>query len=165
MKTNNQSVKLLLLIIFGFTIAFTACKKDKVENPPSNTALLTSSNWKMTALTVSPGFPIYDNDGNIIGTTTDLFAQNESCTNDDTFKFNTDKTILFDEGASKCNAGDPQTTSGTWAFKTNETILSMTNDGNLQDFTIVELKDNSLKLKYSQDIGPATYTLALTFTH
>lgn len=165
MKTNYQSAKLLLLITFGLTIVFAACKKDESEDPPSNTELLTSSNWKMTAFTINPGFPIFDNEGNVIGTSEDVFAETESCSIDDTFKFNTDLSVVFDEGASKCDDNDPQTSPGTWAFKTNETILSLTSDGYTQDFTILELKDNIFKFKYSEVDGAETYTYTLTFSH
>lgn len=165
MKIINQSAKLLFFITISLTFVFSACKKDKNDDPATKTELITASKWKMTAFTVNPGFPIFDNQGNIIGTSEDMLAQMDACSIDDTFKFNTDMTFVFDEGASKCDSGDPQSTAGTWAFISSETILSITDDGSVQDLTILELKENILKVNYSEIDGSDTYTYTITFTH
>ena len=163
MKTTISTTKLMILVIMSATIALSACKKDAA--PPSKTDLLTTSQWKITAFTVDPAIPVFDTQGNITGFTTDMFPYMESCSKDDTFKFKSDNTVEFDEGALKCDTTAPQTTSGTWSFKTNETILSIIEDGSLQDYTLMELTESSLKMKYSQTDGSDTYTFIIAFSH
>ena len=165
MQKNNQSAKLLFMIAISLTVVFSACKKDKEDDAKTKTELLTASNWKMTASTVNPEMPVYDDDGNIIGTSGDEFAQMEPCFKDDFTKFNTDFTVNFDEGPTKCDDSDPQTVSGTWTFKSNETMLTVTQDGFTQDVNILELTSTTLKLQYSDSWESETYTFTITFTH
>jgi len=162
MKRTNWTKRLLLLSFLSLTLAFSACKKD---DPPTNTDHLTGSLWKMTAITIDPAFPIFDVNGNITGYTNDLFSQLSPCAKDDTYKYNSDFTMKTDEGASKCDSGDPQSTAGIWSFNTDETVLSTTSDGFTQVSTIMELTSEVLKLKYSQPVGPTTYTFNITFSH
>ena len=163
MKTAISITKLMILVIMSATIALSACKKD--ASPVSKTDLLTASQWKMTAFTVDPGFPIFDALGNITGYSTDMYSSMESCSKDDTFKFNSDNSVKFDEGASKCDSSDPQSTSGTWSLKTNETILSLIDNGSAQDYTIMELTARILKMKYTQTDGSVSYTFTITLSH
>lgn len=165
MNKFTQNTKRLLVFICSLIVVFSACRNDKNDDSPSRTGLLTSSKWKMTSNTVSPERPVYDNDGNIIGTSGDYFAQMEACFKDDNTKFNTDLTVTFDEGATKCNDNDPQITTGSWVFKNNETILSVTENGNTQDVNILELTENILKLQFSESYMSEDYTYTVTFTH
>jgi hypothetical protein len=137
-----------------------SCKKD--DDDPSNTDKITGKNFVMTAWTIDPPVDIG------AGPFSDLFALLPACTKDDITVFNADGTMTLDEGASKCEQGDPQTTSGTWSFIDNETKLSTTVDGNTQVMDIVELTENTLRLSYeeTEDYGDGekTYTNTITFT-
>jgi hypothetical protein len=119
--------------------ALGACKKD--SDPvatPSRTDLLTTPKWKISTGTVSLGttsLPI----NVVLGT----------CYNDDTFKFNTDKTVVDDAGATKCDATDPQTRTGSWSFaNSDQTQMQLTVPGTPLNgtFDIKELTSNSLRL-------------------
>lgn len=153
----------MILVVMSATIALSACKKDAAS--PSNTDLLCASKWKITAFTVDPGFPLFDALGNIMGYSTDMYSSMESCSKDDNIKFNSDNNVNYDEGASKCDSSDPQSTSGTWSFKTNETILSLIDNGSSQDYTIMELTASSLKMKYTQTGGSVSYAFIITLSH
>lgn len=165
MQKTIQSSKMLLLLALSLTVVLSACKKDKEDDPKTKTDLLTASNWKMTASTVSPEMEVYDDEGNIIGMSGDEFAQMEPCFKDDLTRFNTNFTVTFDEGATKCDDSDPQSVTGTWAFKSNETMLSVTEDGYTQDVSILELTSTTLKLQYTDSWDSETYTFTITFTH
>ena len=112
----------------------------------------------MTALTINPA----------VNSMTDFYAFLPACTKDDLTKFNSDGTVNFDEGATKCDSGDPQTTYGTWSFNSDQTVLSVTSEGLTEAYTISELTETVLKFSYTMvdDLGEGekTYTLAVTFT-
>jgi hypothetical protein len=116
-----------------------ACKKD--SDPvasPSRTDLLTTPKWKITGGTIGSGaaaFPI-----SVILPT---------CYNDDTFKFNTDKTVVDDAGTVKCNATDPQTQTGSWSFSnSDQTQMQLNVPGTPLNgtFDVKELTSNSLRI-------------------
>lgn len=150
-------------IVFALTSVFlfsSSCKKD--DEDLSNTDRLTGKNFIMTAWTIDPPVDIG------AGPFSDLFALLPACTIDDITTFNADGTMTVDEGASKCEQGDPQTTSGTWSFIDNESKLSTTVDDITQIMNIVELTENTLRLSYeeTEDYGDGeqTYTNTITFT-
>lgn len=157
----------LLGLISLVAIFVSSCSKDDdnpADNPKTATEYLTAGNWKMTALTVNPGI----NFGG--GTITNFYAQMPACTTDDLTKFNSDGTITDDEGATKCDPGDPQsTTEGTWVLSEDNSTLTM--DYPEEDptvLTIVELNGSSLKGTYTiiEDFGagPEAYTFAVTLS-
>jgi len=149
-----------IMLLSGLILAGTSCSKD--EDEKTNKDLLTGKDWKMTALTVNPAVVI---EGISFS---DFYAFLPACTQDDLTKFNSDGTVNFDEGATKCDSGDPQTTYGTWSFNADQTVLSVTADGLTEAYTISELTETSLKFSYTMvdDLGEGikTYTLAVIFT-
>jgi Lipocalin-like domain len=121
-------------------LVFTACKKDK-----STTELLTSGNgWKITAFTVNPGIPV--GNGVVI---TDFYAQIEACTKDDITIFKAGGVLNTDEGLTKCDPTDTQTTIGTWALSADEKTITFDNES----WTIVSLGSKEMKLTSSIDFA------------
>jgi hypothetical protein len=120
-------------------VSLGACKKDSEPvATPSRTDLLTTPKWKLSTGTVSGG-----------GLTLPISTIVTACYNDDTFKFNTDKTVVNDAGTVKCNATDPQTQTGSWSFSnSDQTQLQLTvpNTPLNGAFDIKELTSNSLRL-------------------
>lgn len=155
--------RMLILSLLSVTFMFSACKKD--DETSSKTKLLTGSSWKMTAFTMEPGFPIFDENFNIIGYSTDMFADMDTCEKDDTHKFNTDQSVITDEGATKCDSSDPQKTNGTWSFNSDETGITITEDGLSETVTILELTDKVLKFKSTETYDSVTTTYTLTYSH
>lgn len=135
------------LFIAAFTLvavtSITSCKKEEEEDPATSTTVVTipetatqklcDKSFKMTAWTSSPAW---------LGVT-DVYAVTQSCYKDNTMVFHTVGTVIGGEGAEKCNAGDPQTTTGTWVFTNNETILRV-NDTTI--YTILVNDGITLKL-------------------
>ena len=138
MKSN-----LLKLFVFGLTLtAFTACNKDDDNGTPkTKSELLTQAAWKYQ----KAGF-----DGN--GDNQIDVEAAEDCSKDDLLTFAVGGTGTLDEGATKCDVDDPQSTPITWQFKNNETELDY--DGEVAK--IISLDANLLKLSYDFDMGGGT---------
>lgn len=114
--------------------------------------------WKVTSATFTP--PV-----TIGGTTyTDayplLFSQ--TCQQDNLFIFKDGNIVLEDEGATKCDAADPQQTSATYLFSgTNLTIYS--ND--TTTFSGVSVDEDHLKGIITGDFGGGTMAnVAITWS-
>lgn len=149
--------KITLIIAALALITISSCKKDE-ETAKTNTDHLTASPWKMTKMTINPGIDF----GNGI-LVTDLYAFQEACSKDDTEKFNVGGTGVTDEGATKCDPTDPQTSSFKWAFASNESKLIFDGD----TFNIATLNASSLNLnseidgtEFGGDPGKHTITVA-----
>ncbi|MCF8364949.1 MAG: lipocalin family protein [Bacteroidales bacterium] len=159
----NQLIYSALFLFTAFVLATSvSCKKDEDDSPQTKTDQITGKNFVVTAMLISPAV---EYNGIEIS---DFYSIMPSCTKDDITIFNTNGTATFDEGATKCDAGDPQTTSGTWAFLENETRLSVTSDGETEVYNIVELSESKLKISFEivEDFGNGdeTYTYTVTFT-
>ncbi len=131
--------------------AFTACKKDE----KTKTEILTSKNWKLTALTVNP--PII----NPITQTsfTDAYALLQPCETDNLFIFKANNTGIIDEGPTKCSSSAPQTEIITWAFNSTETVLTFHGE----DHQIVELTEKKIVTTYTENFLGTTFTYTATF--
>lgn len=148
MKTQLLSIINCLAILVLF---FTNCQKEDSTPPPSktNTQRMTQSPWKFSAATVSGV--------NVSGSL-------QTCQKDNILTFTTAVAGSMDEGATKCNAGDPQTNPFTWNFANNETIVHISTvlfTGGITDFTLVSISDTQLVL--SQVIN--SQTVVVTFIH
>lgn len=146
-----------LAMVFASVLMFSSsCKKD--DDDPTNTDKITGKSFVMTAWTIDP--PISYQGVSI----SDLYDFLPDCSKDDITIFNADGTMVGDEGAIKCDAGDPQTETGTWLFLDNETQLSVTFDNDTDVMDIVELTESTLKLAYEETDEGVTYTNTITFT-
>ena len=72
----------------------------------------------------------------------------EACIKDDLKVFNNNFTFQYNEGLISCNP--PQNViSGNYTLNSNNTILTITGNGNSQSIEILQLDANILKFKYS----------------
>lgn len=148
-----KNLKLLTLFV-TLVLLFNSCKKDEL----SRTQMLCGKFWINTSCTIDP--PII-----VAGTPiTDFWAQMDQCWRDDLQKFESNGIYTFDEGASKCDVNDPQTTTGLWSWNSDETIVSVTQGGNTTSYTILELSSTSFKAKYSQLANWGSGNLMYTYT-
>ena len=155
----NSSIKTpisCLLVVPILWLFLSGCKKDDHE-VVSKTALLTSKGWIVTAHTFSPAFD-FDGDG---VDDSNLYQFYDDCIKDDITKFYTNGKGDYDEGATKCDPGDPQTTHFSWSFTTNESKLVI--DTDVAD--VVELTSTVLKLKNECTFYGTTYTEIISFSH
>jgi hypothetical protein len=139
----------MLVLIVGFA----ACGKEE-DPPPTKTQLLTSASWKFKSASVSG---------------VDITNQLQACQKDNVYTFNSSGSSAMDEGATKCNAADPQSTSGTWSFASNETIINLASPlftGGGTSLTVVTLSETELivSFPYTPPLS-STVTVNATFTH
>jgi hypothetical protein len=156
MKTIFWMAKLATLGLFAL-LFITSCKKDDPVTP-DKTALLTGGSWKLSAMTVDPAIDWY-------GTPVkNVFPQLPACLKDDLTIFKANGIVNYDEGASKCDPNDPQTTSGTWAFNPEETILSITADGETTSWDITKLTSTTVAADYDITEEGVTYTFSVSYS-
>lgn len=144
-----------LLLVSAFAIlAFSACKKDKTK-----TELLTDGSWKMTAASISPA-----QDFNGDGVPDDFFQTFPACEKDNVLTFKEGGTWVDDEGATKCDAADPQSTTGTWAFKENESKIELiTPNVDTALATIITLDESTFK--FNIKVGDPADNTIVTITY
>ncbi|HRI59628.1 MAG TPA: lipocalin family protein, partial [Saprospiraceae bacterium] len=90
-------------------------------------------------------------------------AQLAACDKDNFVEFKADGSFVSDEGATKCNAADPQQETGTWAFAQNETHLVVAGADYDFDAEIVELTDSKIEVKYDTDLSGIVTTTTTVF--
>jgi hypothetical protein len=146
---------------FCFAILFFSCKKDKDSSgTPSKTKteLITQSTWKFSTATVG-------------GSDVSSFLQ--SCQKDNILTFvkpvsGTTGDGSADEGATKCNSGDPQTNPFTWYFQSNETSIHISTvlfSGGSSDFNLVSVTTTELVVSQDITIGGPSQNAVVTFVH
>ncbi len=155
--------KLAYLALSGTTLllALTACNdKDSDPTPAAatRTSLLTGHNWKVSSATITA-----------TGTTISQNIFNKPCELDDFYTFRTDKTVIDDEGATKCDQADPQQETGAWAFSTDEQKLTLTAGGQslfvvAPDADIKELSATTLHLTATGPVVDPTTGISVPCT-
>ena len=141
--------------LFTVLFIFSSCKKDDTPAPApkTKTELISQGTWKFSAATV----------GGI-----DVSAFLQTCQKDNTLLFVAAGTGTEDEGATKCNAGDPQTNSFTWNFASSETILHVSTilfTGGSSDFTLVSLTETQLVISQMITVSGSSQNAVVTFIH
>ncbi len=131
MKTLNAIIYAIACIVL-----ISSCKKDDETPSVSKAELLagkTSKAWRKTA-------------GKENGS--DYYTTLPTCYKDDITVFSANKNFEFNEGATKCDSGDPQIIEAdTWEFKSNETIINVFET----DYKILELTNTTLRVSYTDD--------------
>jgi hypothetical protein len=135
---------------------FASCDKDDntTTTPKTKTELLTQSNWKFKSAFVG---------------TTDYSSGLQACQKDNILTFSANGNGNLDEGAAKCNMGDPQNNPFTWNFQTSETELFISTilfTGGSKTFTLVSLTETELVVSqpFTPPVGP-TQVVVVTFNH
>jgi hypothetical protein len=151
----KKQIRLLFVLVAANFFIFSSCHKtDTPPAPKTKTQLLTQATWKFKSATAGGS----DASGYLL-----------ACQKDNIYTFLAAGTGTVDEGLTKCNVADPQTTSLTWNFATNETILHVSaplfsNTGN--DFTLVSLTETVIVVStyYTPLVGPSIL-VTITFLH
>jgi VCBS repeat-containing protein len=140
-----MNIRKTLLVAMMAVVVF-ACKDD--DESPSKTSLL-SKKWKVTKYEMA-GIDV-----------TEFYSEGD-CENDDYLEFKADGTFLEEVGAEACFSGDVDG-SGTWAFKENESILTIDYaDEDAEDFKVKQLDGSTMKLSITDD--DFNQELTITFT-
>jgi len=132
-------------------LGLAACS-NKDDSGPTNTELLTSATWKYKNAGVD-----VNNDGFIDTGVPPGYVGD--CDKDNLLTFKSDGTGILDEGATKCDPGEPQTKPFTWTFKNNETVINFPSavfSGITGDVKILKLTSTELNLSKEVNIGGTT---------
>lgn len=156
-------MKTPIVIIMVFSaislIFFPGCqKKDNNSGgsgPATKTQFITQSSWKFSTATVGG---------------TDASSLLQTCQKDNILTFISNGTGSVDEGATKCNSGDPQTNLFTWSLQSNETMLNTSTPlipGGTGVFSIDALTGTTLTLSQQTNLVPSmgAVTIVVTFIH
>ncbi|MBF9235967.1 hypothetical protein I2I05_01025 [Hymenobacter sp. BT683] len=157
------------LLILSLALVAAACGKDGDPTPDkpavsAKTALLTTPKWRITAIVGTTTFG---------GQTTTIngYASLPACQKDNFGKFNVDKSVVMDEGATKCSTTAPQSKTGTWSFNAAETELTTVDPsqptGTLQHTVVAEvlqLTATALKVKTTTTQTVSGFTIVSTAT-
>ncbi len=145
---------LCVLIAANFFISSSCNKSDDPPPPKTKTELLTTGSWRFSSATYNGA---------------DASGYLQACQKDNFYIFLVAGTGTVNEGPTTCNVGDPPTSSFTWNFATNETILHVnapffSNTSN--DFTLVSISETQLVVStlYTPPVGPSI-TVTVTFVH
>jgi hypothetical protein len=150
--------KLSLLLLAA--LALGGCKKNDDANAPagpSKADLLTAKSWRPSAAVLSV---------TVAGIATPVGSFG-ACDKDDIVTFNTDKSLVHDAGATKCDATDPQTERGSWSMPNDSKLnLVLPSSSSLSGgtFDIKELSATTLHLVTTETQSGITYTADVTFT-
>jgi hypothetical protein len=148
--------------VFTFFLAaliiFSSCndKGGGVTPPPkTKTELITTGTWRF---------------GSANWGGTDAGPMLQACQKDNTMTFSSaGGSGELNEGTTKCDPGDPQTSAFTWAFQSGETVVHFSSPlftpGGVNDMTLVTLTEVELTLSQPLTVGPTTKTLSVTFIH
>ena len=151
-----KAVTVLTLAFSLLIIAALSCKKSSGSSK-TKTTYLTQTSWKIQSLGI---------DANKDGTVDyDITNSLTACQLDNIYTFKSDGTGTTDEGATKCNSTDPQTTPFTWAFKSNETIMSGNFGISNGDANITTLNDTNFVLWRDTTYSATPVRLYLTLKH
>ncbi len=142
-------MKYLVGILIISSLCFqSSCSKDE-DTGPSNTELIVSATWKY-----NNGGVDVNNDGLIDAPVPPGYVLD--CDKDNTLTFKDDGTGTLDEGATKCDPSNPQTSAFTWSFKNGETYINFSiaiMTGFSGDLKILKLTSTELNLSKEVNVG------------
>jgi hypothetical protein len=102
----------------------------------------------------------------------DVSSALQACQKDNTLQFtatsSTGGTGVLDEGPTKCNAGDPQSTPYTWSLQSAETQLIISTplfSGGSSTFTLVSVTATQLIVSQMITVGGGPQNAVITFIH
>lgn len=161
-----MKLNIAALFILMNMVLFTSCEKsndDDNNQEKTKTELISASVWKYDNAQI-------DVDNNGTGDMNVPAGVIEPCQTDNTLTFAANGSGTMDEGATKCDAGDPQTSPFSWNFTSNETVINFTAAifaGVGGEFKIISLTETDLKLSKVITVpgSPAPLTVIVSFKH
>lgn len=145
-----------LLYSILFLMLFSCTKEKNATN--SKARLLTKSGWRLIA-EEAKGY---------VGQTSwvNTYGNYKACEQDDIIVFNANGQFEINEGATKCNSGDPQIIeTGTWTLTAAETGITVFTSNDKTDYTIVALNETTLSISFTTSTFGGTYDVRQTLSH
>ncbi len=158
--TKQVKLWLSMLCLSAMILSMTACEEgEDLLTPPTAKERLADGPWVYTAHTIEPGMI----QGNYV--ITDLYAQLDSCDQDDIYAFSSTGTFTLEQGEKSCIANVNQIIdNGTWEIDEDETELSL-DFSNSDDATyqISDLTKRQLVLLKKYTDNGINFTETLTY--
>lgn len=158
-------MKALSILLVALVTVLGSCQKEDSSGSTSKTKteLITSSAWKYNDAKI-------DTDNNGTGDVALPAGFIESCQTDNTITFTSAGAGTVDEGATKCDSGDPQSIPFTWNFTNNEGSINFSSAvfaGIGGDFKIISLTETQLVISQTVTIPPSpiALTIVASFKH
>ncbi len=148
------------ILLLSVCLASIACKKSN-NSGKSKTDLITQATWKFDQAGIDA-----DGNGTIDSPIPPGILQN--CDTDNTITFMSNGSGTADEGPTKCNPANPQTSSFTWSLKNNETIINFSNSlfGSLSgDVKLIAATETQLTLEKAVTFGILTADVVVILKH
>ena len=141
-----------LLLVSASCLVIVSCGKDDDDEPSggsggSKTDMLTHGSWQYTNVQAAPPWDIYFNWDSL-----------PACEKDDFVNFSTNGNGTFDEGATKCDPTDPQTSTFKWAWMNSETELQIIEGSDTSLLKQVTISSTSLQGKVIDQGIEITFT-------
>jgi hypothetical protein len=154
---NRPFTKIATLLLFT-AASLTACKKDKdeekqPEKEKTRMELITQKAWL---------YVDYGKDDNKDGILSKEESYVEACEVDDSFKFNTDGTLVERDNTNRCDPSDPESNTLKWTFQNNDTELTLSTNRLIK----IKLLNDSAFVCTSEVIGyPDAPKIITIFKH
>ena len=143
------------LVLFLFVFPFISCAKKDFSAPKSKSQLLTRSPWYFASYEQkTDNNPWIDNSASL-----------PICGEDNYIMFQINNIFVENEGRTKCNSSDPQTSSSPYRFAEGNTKIVITLNTVEWSFTIEQLDEGVLSYWTSYDNGGTTYYTRYTYHH
>jgi hypothetical protein len=136
-----------------------SCKKDSTTSA-TKTDLITKSAWKYQDAGAD-----MDKNGTI---DLSISSQLQDCEKDNTLTLRADGTGTLDEGATKCDPSDPQSSNVNWNFSNNETFINFTGTGILGisgQFKLLSLTETTLSFSKDTTLSGTPISLLIQLQH
>lgn len=137
--------KLMMVALLAMGLA--ACNKESAEETARTRGQLLLGSWVFTSILYVPAYD-YNLDGVL---DTETINTRPSCETDGFFTFKADGTHESDEGPTKCQASNPQITTGVWKLIDNDQSLVIDGD----TVKILQLDETVLKFS-NRFLGPGS---------
>jgi hypothetical protein len=155
--------KNLLVVVIFSAFLWSACGDEsnnsdpEPQNQKSAKDYLMDGDWLVVAATLDPPYVV-----ELFGTKItmyDLYDDLEPCEKDDLWRFKADGRLEYDEGPTKCDPNDPQTSDGgTWTLSADGKILTIMDDDDPVEadtimINLTTLNDTDLKGTSTMDLS------------
>lgn len=129
--------KIILFVIVSTILVIFACTKE-----PAPSEIIASTSWKLTKTESKISTGTFWGEKAV-----------ESCEADDVYNFSANGTYTTDEGPTKCDPLDDQSTSGTWVLTTDGKTLTITAGGFGASYTLEELTNAKMIYIFTETLG------------
>lgn len=156
-------MKNILFILCTATFLY-SCKKDS-ENTLTKMELLANSKWRPYSRTYTTTITVLSSNSTTTTVEKSEYDTFKDCEKDDFLKFNTDKTMVDDKGATLCTVGDTQRQYLTWDFNNDQTKLLITppRSSYVNSRDILELSNTILRIHSVDSINNSRVKTVVEF--